>query len=102
MDRILNEKKLQFDAVVCANDSMAAGVYDASQRRGLRIPQAFRLAGADGVHDIYDNYQITTIAVDCFNMGSLAMVKLIDMIDGKEKDWHEICLKGQLLKRKTM
>lgn len=102
MDQILTEKKLQFDAVICANDSMAAGVYDAAQRRGLRVPESFRLAGADGVHDIYDNYQITTTAVDCFNMGSLAMVKLIDMIDGKEKDWHEICLKCQLLKRKTM
>ena len=43
MDQILTEKKLKFDAVVCSNDAMAAGVYDAAQRHGLNIPQAFKL-----------------------------------------------------------
>ncbi len=102
MDQILTEKKLQFDAVICANDSMAAGVYDAAQRHGLRVPESFRLAGADGVHDIYDKLQLTTIAVDSFNIGALAIRKMIDMIERKEDNSHNIYLKAQLLKRKTM
>lgn len=102
MDQILTEKKLKFDAVVCSNDAMAAGVYDAAQRHGLNIPQAFKLAGADGIHDIYDNFQITTIAVDCFNLGALATRKLIGLVEGKEKNCQEIHLKAKLLKRQTM
>ncbi|MFA6102886.1 MAG: LacI family DNA-binding transcriptional regulator [Victivallaceae bacterium] len=102
MDQILTGKKLQFDTVICANDSMAAGVYDAAQRHGLRIPDSFRLAGADGVHDIYDNLQLTTIAVDSFSLGALAIRKMIGMVEGKEDNCHDIYLKAQLLKRKTL
>jgi len=102
MDRILTEKKLVFDTVVCANDNMAAGVYDAVLKHGLRLPDAFRLAGGDGGHEAFDDFRITTFKVDSFKLGALATRIMIDLSEGKERNLQDIQIKSQLLIRQTL
>jgi signal transduction histidine kinase/DNA-binding LacI/PurR family transcriptional regulator len=45
----LLERKLDLDAVVCANDTMAFGAYDALRSRNLLVPQQILVTGFDDV-----------------------------------------------------
>lgn len=36
------------DAIIASNDAMAAGMYDAFARRGIRVPEQISLVGFDG------------------------------------------------------
>jgi PAS domain S-box-containing protein len=44
---LLDQRRKQFDAVVAANDRMAAGVLEALQTRGLGVPDDFIVTGFD-------------------------------------------------------
>ena len=106
MNDILDAGQLQFDTVICANDAMAEGVYDAAAKHNLRLPDAFRLAGGDRVNEEYDyNYnsvQITAFAIDCFTQGITATRQLIDLIEGKITGTHSTLLPTQFLQRQTL
>lgn len=86
MDKILSDGKYDYDAVVASNDIMAVDIYAAAMKHGKRIPEDFKLTGADGV-DVFGEGvgRITTLKVDCRRMGRTAVEKLIAMIEGKQE-----------------
>jgi len=102
MEQILTEKKLQFDSIICSNDSMCEGVYHTALKHGLRIPDDFKLSGGDGDHNDYNNLGFTTFVVNSQEIGAIAARKLIDMVNGKGKDSFETILNAELIKRRTM
>lgn len=48
---LLDERRAGFDALVAANDAMAAGAQEELSRRGLRIPTDVAIAGFDDVEE---------------------------------------------------
>jgi DNA-binding LacI/PurR family transcriptional regulator len=48
---LLDERRVSFDAVAAANDSMAAGALLELQAHGLRVPEQIALSGFDDVED---------------------------------------------------
>ena len=44
-EKLLDEKGGDFDALVCANDSMALGALEVMQKRGVKVPEQVALTG---------------------------------------------------------
>jgi len=70
-------------AVFTANDLMALGVMSEASFRGLSIPKDFSLIGLD---DIWLSAQVqpalSTVAMPCYEIGSMAMGLLLEKFDG--------------------
>jgi len=79
---------LDFDAVVCANDMMATGIYDTAVSTGFVPQQDFLLAGADGVEDCA-RYDLFTYKCDRFQLGFSGISELIRLIDARGGDVFE-------------
>ena len=74
--------KLDFDAVVCANDYMAAGVIQALQEAGIHVPETTAVAGADNnsLCEIISP-PLTSFDYQSFELGRAAFSLLKDLID---------------------
>ena len=67
------ERKLDFTAVVCANDEMATGAMATAREHGLKIPGDISVIGFDDV--IFSSYtypKLTTIKYPIWDMGVMA------------------------------
>lgn len=74
----------QLDAVICATDRMAFGVYKYLSEAGLRIPEDVSVAGFGG----YDestllNPPLTTLKFDSYRLGELGAETLLQMLAGE-------------------
>ena len=85
------------DAVVCANDSIAAGLCDEAEQNGMRIPHDFKVTGFDNA-DIATFFQpqISTMKHNFVQIGRVAM----DIIDSLWKGQE--CEKMTLLQSMIM
>lgn len=70
-------------AVVCFNDRMAMGVYQAAADRGLSIPRDLSVVGFDNVEPIADSLApgLTTVALPEREMGQLAATLALGIDD---------------------
>lgn len=88
---LLDERKLQFDAVVAANDEMAVGAIAALRDRGYRIPEDIAVVGFD---DIEINKSIapplTTVRQPLYHQGRMAAEILLDMLNNKQNSGHKL------------
>jgi signal transduction histidine kinase/DNA-binding LacI/PurR family transcriptional regulator/CheY-like chemotaxis protein len=83
---LLDERKLlgSIDAIVCANDQMAAGAIRELRQRGLRVPEDIAIVGFDDdEHARSANPPLTTVAQPISRMGEVAVELLLDLIDGR-------------------
>lgn len=90
-------------AVFAANDLMAIGILSEAHNHGARVPDDFSLVGLD---DIWLAAQteppLTTVALPRYEIGSLAMQTLFELLDRKETlppIHHQV--KTTLVMRKT-
>jgi DNA-binding LacI/PurR family transcriptional regulator/anti-anti-sigma regulatory factor len=82
---LLDERKVDFEAVVAANDEMALGVLEALQARGLRVPDDIAVVGFD---DIWEANAITpaltTVRQPVYELGKQAVDTLLALLRGKK------------------
>ena len=72
------------DAVVCANDYMAAGLMNILIEKGIRIPEDVIVTGFDNVPNLtLDAPKLTTVEQDFTRMTEMAMEELSRQIFGK-------------------
>ncbi len=71
---------LGFDAIVCSNDMMASGVYDAATAAGRQPGKDFQLAGGDGADDCAQ-YPLKTFRSDRFALGFRGINRMFELID---------------------
>lgn len=72
------------DAVVCANDNIAAGICHKAEKFGLRVPDDFLVTGFDNLDKAaFFRPQITTVAHDRALISKTAMQILFDVWEGK-------------------
>ncbi|MCB2153822.1 LacI family transcriptional regulator [bacterium] len=80
-------------AVVCFNDMIALGVYEAAQHLGLKIPEDVSVVGCDDIEIArLLNPPMTTIALPIAEMGRSAAEILVSQLQGAESE-------GYLVKR---
>jgi LacI family transcriptional regulator len=67
-------------AVLCGNDRMALGVYDAIKELGLRIPEDVSVIGYDDQQEIvrYTRPPLTTMRLPYYEMGESAVAAILD------------------------
>ena len=88
------------EALVCANDQMAAGVYEVCESRGIRVGKDLAVTG-------YDNYEITksmdppltTVTQNAYDMGYMALQNAMELCTGGRK--YGILMPGNLVRRSS-
>ncbi|MBY8981892.1 MAG: substrate-binding domain-containing protein [Candidatus Lokiarchaeota archaeon] len=85
IDILIDQRKIQFDAVVSSNDDMAFGAIKALQRRNLSVPKDVAVVGFDNVSRSYlCNPPLTTVHQPMYEQGRKSLELLIDIIEGKK------------------
>ena len=80
---LLDERKIQFDALVAANDRMAFGALEILQQRGIRVPDDIAVAGFDDLREAQSTgVSLTTVRQSFYTAGRQAFDALIKRIDG--------------------
>ncbi|MBC7917417.1 MAG: LacI family DNA-binding transcriptional regulator [Rhodoferax sp.] len=71
------------EAVVCYNDLLAIGFMSQAQLAGIRIPEQLSVAGFDDIaFSRYTTPSLTTVDMQSEAMGELALVRLLELIEG--------------------
>ena len=88
--------------LVCGNDRMAMGAYDAIRERGLRVREDVAVIGIDDQELIADQVHpaLTTVALPFEEMGQVAVSHLLDLMAGEEVP-AETLLPGQIIRRSS-
>lgn len=80
---LLDERKLRFQAVVAANDSMAFGALDALQQRSVRVPDDVAVTGFDDLREAQaTGVPLTTVRQSFYTAGKHALEALLKRING--------------------
>ena len=80
---LLDERKLRFQALVAANDSMAFGALEALQQRGVRVPDDVAVTGFDDLREAQaTGVPLTTVRQSFYTAGKQAMEALLKRIHG--------------------
>lgn len=83
--KIIVEKKLDFDAIVCANDSMAMRAMKYLALHDIHCPKDYAISGFDNREEARMMVpSLTTIEQNTWELGQAAMRLLLDMLNGKE------------------
>ena len=106
--RLIEERALSTDTVLCSNDRLATGLIAAAYQKGLRVGRgpgcALRVAG----HDDHPWSQftcppLTTVSQDCRAIAKRSVEVLFELIDGVEPagDRPEELFEGRLVLRSS-
>jgi DNA-binding LacI/PurR family transcriptional regulator len=100
MERALDQK-LEFDAVVAANDSMAIGALEALKARGVRVPEQVALVGFDDVEEArFLDPPLSTVRQPLYEQGKHAVRLLVAQIQGQQNP-ADVVLRTQLVVRRS-
>lgn len=82
---LLDQRQVDFEAVVAANDAMALGALTVLQERGIRVPYDVAIAGFDDVESAcYSTPPLTTVRQPLYDMGRQAAELLLRQLRGEE------------------
>lgn len=96
-DLLLKQRKVDFDAIACSNDSMAMGVYNGLKSSGLLAPKDYALTGFD---DFVYSVPLTTVKQPLYEEGKKSVEILIDILEGKNVP-EKIFLPTEIIKRES-
>ena len=75
------------DAIVCYNDSIALNVEYALHKAGYSVPEDVAVTGYDNIeYGINNNPPLTSVEFPVFEMGVLAMDKILNALSGTEQE----------------
>lgn len=90
-------------AIICGSDSIAFHTLDELLKRGIRVPEDISIIGIDNVElASHQLIQLTTVGNDTEqNLGLLAIIELIEMIENKKNTCIQITESVRLFHRRT-
>ena len=89
-------------AIICGNDLMALGFWQACQEAGIRIPEDLSLAGIDNiVYSGLPHIDLTTVEQPIAEMGHRAVELLLSQIQENSAKSDRVILEPSLVVRKT-
>lgn len=92
----------QPDALVCANDRIAASVMRHLLQRGVQVPQDIRMTGVDDVkYAQFLPVALTTIHQNCAEMGRIAMAVMLARIENPTRASVEVLAGFELVVRES-
>jgi diguanylate cyclase (GGDEF)-like protein len=98
----IDNKKINFDALIGANDQMALFAMNELLRRGIRVPGDVCIGGFDNLISARAcSPALTTVGQPVFDLGKSALSLLIDIIEGKTAPGTEVTLPSRLILRRS-
>ncbi|MDD3413509.1 MAG: GGDEF domain-containing protein [Lachnospiraceae bacterium] len=98
---LLLNRNPDIEAIVCANDDTAKGVYETLSKRGIRVGKDIAVLGFDDVPDsVKMNPPLATVRADASDLGYEAVCTILEMLESK-KQIHKI-LKTKFIKRESV
>jgi len=95
---LLLSKSPRPTAIFCDDDILAAGVYKAAKRSGIRIPEDISVIGFNDVQLAQMlEPELTSVNIPAFSVGAISMELLIEVLTGHTPSTRNISLK--LIKR---
>lgn len=96
----MDERKIEFDAVVAANDYMAVYAMKELQRRGIKVPEEVAVVGFDDMRDArMVNPALTTVKQPLTELGSASIYSILSILEGKALE--EVHLSTHLVVRQS-
>ncbi len=87
-------------AIFCFNDEMAAGVLQGLHDHKIRIPQEMSVIGFDNITWTLATWpQLTTVQIERFTMGKMAIERLVDHLNHKGHTPTSIAVSTKLIIR---
>ena len=84
-DKIKSKEDLNFDALIVANDNMAAGALNALQEAGIDVPNDVKMIGFDNTsHSYLSRPKISTIDQNIIYQGEVAAQALLKKLNGED------------------
>jgi signal transduction histidine kinase/DNA-binding LacI/PurR family transcriptional regulator/AraC-like DNA-binding protein len=82
--------RVDFDAILAANDMMAIGAMEALRERGIQIPEEVAIAGFDDAEESrYVSPPLSTVPFYAANLGKRGVEILIDILNGQATPGQE-------------
>ena len=96
----LVESESDFSAIICSNDNVAIGAYNALTEKGYRVPEDVSLVGFSNspVAKMLP-VSLTTYKQDPYQFGEVAAKLLINKINQEGNYQKSVKLEGELIKR---
>ena len=89
-------------AIFCGNDLIAIGAIKALKEKNISIPQDISIVGFDDINIAsLVAPSLTTVRQPSYEIGHLAMEKLIDILEGKENLSNKVEIKLELIVRES-
>ncbi|MBT0585595.1 LacI family DNA-binding transcriptional regulator [Alteromonas oceanisediminis] len=100
---LILEHQWQPDAIICANDIMALGAYDAAIKEcNLSVPKDISIVGFDGAEPAsWQSYQLTTVSQPLERMADAAVDILMQRIENSALPPEKRVFSGVFIKGKT-
>ena len=93
-------RNVDFTAVVCGNDLLALGGYQALRRRGLRIPEDVSIVGYNDIpFNAHFSPPMTSVRIPHYHIGHKAAEILVQAIEAPGDHPADIRLKPELIVR---
>jgi len=104
--RLISERALPTNTVLCSNDRIAIGLIAAAYQKGLRVGHgkecALRIAGHDDhPWSRFTCPPLTTVAQDYESIATKSVEVLFDLINGVNNERHEYLFDGKLILRSS-
>jgi diguanylate cyclase (GGDEF)-like protein len=98
----IDTRKMNFDALIGANDQMALFAMNELLRRGISVPGDVCVGGFDNLISARAcSPALTTVGQPVFELGKQALNLLIDIIEGKTAIGTSVTLPSQLILRRS-
>jgi len=98
---MLDERRVGFDAIVAASDSMALGACEALVARGYRIPQDIAVVGFDDIREgRFAPAPLTTVRQPLDRQGKQALELVLAQLEGEVITDH-VVLQTELVRRRS-
>ncbi len=81
---LLLKKKCKFDTLICQNDLIAAGAYEALKSHNIRVPEDVKLVGSNNMELSNELPSITSINCQEEQQGAVAVSQLFSMFVNKD------------------
>ncbi len=83
---LMDERKVEFEAVAAANDRMAFGAMESLQSRGILVPAQVAVTGFDDVREARAlGVPLTTVRQSFYDTGKRSLEMLLDIINGQKQ-----------------
>ncbi len=100
-DKLLSEAP-DITALLCGNDKMAIGAMHSLIRQGLRVPQDVSVVGFDDIQHLpFISPGLTTVHLPLYELGALAVERLIERTHDKISHIHEVLPTHLVLREST-